>query len=186
MKNIIFLILFWTNSLYGFSQDTLSTEMAMWFVKTSLYDHDIHLIKKGVIFDESLDYYLKECKLLQDSGFVKLTPIDSVYIDAQSSHQVLEVEYLQASQKFSEITSFNVDQGTIEFLLYSYDSIEIISMEYISEVYEIKFRIINPEPTLFYNSHYKGEDVRKGSFEAIRYIKHTGRGWETSRYPFRN
>lgn len=186
MKTILFFILFGSGSFYGLAQDTLSTEMAVWFVKESLYDHDIHSIRKTVIFHDSDNYYLKQCKALQDSGLVKLTPIDSVYIDAQPSHQVLKIEYLQTSEKLREFTFFNVEKGTVEFLLYSYDSIDIVSIKLVNNVYEIRFRVINPQPTFFYNVHYIGEDAREDSFEAIRYVKFTEDSWEIDRYPFRN
>ena len=185
MKSSIVLISFVISFTSVCAQDTLTKDLAYWFVKTSLYDNAFHLIKKKMIFDETVESYLKLYTELQDSGFVKLTPADSVYIDALPSHQILEIELLEKSQQYVLDSTFNEIEKSVKIVLFTYDSLEILSIDSLKNYYEIKFRVINPKPTPFYITWYNGEDARKALFESTRYVRFKNGRWELDRYPFR-
>ena len=173
-------------TLWVSAQYTLTQDFASWLVKTSLYDSESHLVREKRIFDESTESYFKLYTSLQDSGYVKLVPIDSVYADTNPSHQILEVELLEKSHQYILDTTSNQVENKVTIELYTYDSLEIIDIDNSNEYYEIKFRILNPNPTPFYLFWYKGEDARKESFESIRYARLNNGVWEIDRYPFKS
>ena len=186
MKNITLVIILYATVEFtscGFiGNKSIPLPLAYWLVEGGIRDSKYISNEINFIIDEANMPTFIGYMNLEDSGYIKMTQIDSSYCCKK-----FNIEFLEKSEPF--IIDSNYEKGFFYPLIrtLTYDSIEIVSIESFPKHSEITYKVINPLPTPFNQKSYYDYESTKISYEAICYVRKSDEDvWQIDHRPFRD